>query len=414
MFKKLFLLIALPCLYLNLVYSQTLAQWRGLERKGVYAEAGLLKSWPAEGPRLIWWTDSIGNGYGSPAIANDRLYITGEQDSTGYLFSFDLNGKLLWKTAFGKEWQGNFPGSRSTPTVTKDLVYVCSGFGNLSCFDAKRGTKKWSVDSKRDFHGRYPFHGHSESPLVDEDNIYLVPGGADTNVVALNRFTGAIKWICKGVGQVPGYNSPYLIQLPARKILVTFSAYSLLGIDAATGELLWTHEQDNYPIEQRTPGNGDTHSNTVWYENGFLYYIAGDGNCAVKLALSPDGKQISQVWRNKAIDNYMGGFILKDNNIYSCTNTRRNLVRIDVSDGTVKDSIKCGIGSLISDGSLLYYYNQKGVVHLIDPDPAHFQIISSFTLTKGTKEHFSHPVIDKGVLYIRHGKSLIAYKIKGA
>jgi outer membrane protein assembly factor BamB len=409
---RIFIQFLLLQLFFFTSHAQIISQWRGVDRKGVYSESGLLESWPTGGPKLKWVTDSIGNGYGSPAVTSDRIYITGEKDSIGYLSCYNLQGTLLWKSEYGREWTRSFQGSRSTPTVTPDLVYVCSGLGNITCFETKQGTKKWSVNMIKDLHGRSTFHGHSESPLIDGDRIFLVAGGVDTNVVALNRFTGKINWICKGKSQVPGYNSPYLITLPSRKIVVTFSAYDMMGIDASTGELLWTHEQDNYPPEEHKPGIGDTHSNTIWYENGFIYYIAGDGNCAVKLSLSADGRQISQVWRNKEIDNFMGGFIKIDSLIYSTSNFLRQLLSINANTGEVTDSIKCGIGALISDGKLLYYYNQKGQVFLINPNPKDFKVISSFAITKGSKEHFSHPVIDKGVLYIRHGRSLLAYQIK--
>lgn len=84
-------------------------------------------------------------------------------------------------------------------------------------------------------HGRYTYHGHAESPLLVDDKVIIVPGGMDTNVVALNRISGSIEWICKGKGEIPGYNSPILIQLPARKIIITFTAYHMLGIDASNG-----------------------------------------------------------------------------------------------------------------------------------------------------------------------------------
>ena len=51
---------------------------------------------------------------------------------------------------------------------------------------------------------------------------------------------------------------------------------------------------------------------------------------------------------------------------------------------------------------------------LINPVPQKPGIISSFKITAGTKEHFSHPVISGGILYIRHGKVLQAYDIKKA
>ncbi len=405
--------ILIACFYAVYItaYVQTTAQWRGPERDGIYPETNLLKSWPAEGPAMLWKTEIIGNGYGSPTITADKIYVTGEIDTTGYLFAFTHGGELIWKSAYGKEWVVNYEGSRCAPTVAGDLVYVCSGLGDLSCFEARSGKKKWTVDMIHELHGRFTLFGHAESSLLDGDRIFLVPGGKDTNVVAMDRFTGKIAWICKGNGEIPGYNSPYLIKLPGRKVLVTFTAYSMLGIDAQTGELLWVNAQDNIPPAERKPGNGDTHSNTIFYENGFIYYFAGDGNGAVKLELSADGKQIRLVWRNQTIDNYMGGFIKQGNNIYSCVSEKKRLVCIDAGTGLVTDTLKCGTGSIISADSMLYYYNQRGEARLVKPGPGKMVQAGFFKVTDGTKEHFSHPVIHRGVLYIRHGKALMAYKV---
>jgi hypothetical protein len=60
---------------------------------------------------------------------------------------------------------------------------------------------------------------------------------------------------------------------------------------------------------------------------------------------------------------------------------------------------------------MLYYYNQKGDMNLINPGKGKMEIASFFRIPKGTKEHFSHPVIDHGILYIRHGKALMAFRI---
>ncbi len=411
--KKLLSLIVILLSFSFTANCQTTAQWRGPERNGQYTEKNLLKSWPSEGPALSWKSEIIGNGYGSPAVTADRIFIAGEIDTTGYLFAFNLRGDLLWKSAYGKEWVVNYQGSRCAPTVVGDLVYACSGLGDLACFDAKNGSKKWSVDMIHDLHGRFTLFGHAESSLIDGDNVFLVPGGKDTNVVAMNRFTGKIIWVCKGMGEIPGYNSPYLVRLASRSVLVTFTAYSLLGIDAQTGELLWVHSQDNIPVAERKPGNGDTHSNTILYEDGFIYYVAGDGNGAVKLALSADGKNISQEWRNRAIDNYMGGIVKEGNCLYSCLSEKKRLVNIDTESGKASDTLKCGTGSIIMADSMLYYYNQKGEVWLVAPGKGKMAQAGFFKVTAGTKEHFSHPVICNGVLYIRHGNVLLAYDIGG-
>ena len=403
--------ITIIFLLINSLHSQNI-QWRGEDRKGHYPEKELLKEWPEAGPDLILEINDIGNGYGSPAVTSDRIYIMGEIDSIGKLFAFDKSGKIIWENSYGKEWTKSFRGSRSTPTIVNDLIYTCSGLGEISCFQSEDGKKLWSKDLKSDFNGQYTYHGHSESPLISDDKVYLVAGNADTNVVALNRFTGDINWICKGKGERPAYNSPNLISLKERNIIVVFSAYHLMGIDAGTGELLWTHEQTNMPVEERKPGYGDTHSNTVYYETGYIYYFAGDGNCAVKLALSEDGKSIKEVWRNSLFDNYMGGIVKIDNYLYGGSTHKKDLKALDSETGAYTDSLKIGSGSIITDENLLYYYSYRGFVNLLNPNSGKPELISSFKITKGTKEHFSHPVISYGRLYLRHGNVLLIYDIK--
>ncbi len=401
----LFLFISITCM------SQSATQWRGADRRGVYPEASLQNFWLPAGPVLAWANEQMGNGFGSPSFFDSHIYICGEIDSTAYLFSLDMGGKILWKTGFGKEWTKTFPGSRMTPTIYNGMIYVSSGEVNIACIELKTGKLQWVVN-RSDLHGVLPMHGHSESPLIDGDMVFFMPGGKDTNVVALNRFTGKIIWICKGRGERPAYNSPLLVKFADRSILVVFSAYSLLGIEAKTGELLWFHEQVNTPPAERKLGNGDTHSNTVWYEDGYIYYVAGDGNGAVKLALEDKGKSVRQVWRNPSVDNYMGGFIISGDKLYTCSDSRKSLLCLDTKTGIILDSLKCGTGAIISDGRMLYYYNQKGDMQLINPANGKMAVTSYFRIPKGTKEHFSHPVIEKGVLYIRHGRALMAYSVK--
>ena len=115
------------------------SQWRGQNRDGIYHEKNLMKKWPAEGPKLLWSTKDIGKGYTSVAVASDRVYVTGMMESTGYVFTYDLNGTLLWKAAYGPEWDGSRPGTRSAPTVIGDHLYVMSGQGRAVCLDAVKG-----------------------------------------------------------------------------------------------------------------------------------------------------------------------------------------------------------------------------------------------------------------------------------
>ncbi|MBN2416879.1 PQQ-like beta-propeller repeat protein [bacterium] len=410
--KKPLLILLSTTLLIHSAVAQTATSWRGPNHSGVFEGKNLLKAWPEAGPDLVWETDIIGDGFGSPAITKDRLYIMGAIEGTGFLFAFDLKGTVIWKAEYGPEWTTSYPGARACPTVVDGLIYVVSGFGNLSCFEAASGKKQWSKDLKLDFNGEYTMHGHSEAPAIDGDMVFLVPGGKEHNVVAMNRFTGDLVWSCSGVGERPGYNAPNLITLKDRHVLVTFSAYHLMGIDATTGELLWTHEQINTPPDKRAMGMGDTHSNIVYYEDGHIYYVAGDGNGAVKLNLSPDGTAITQVWRNTDFDDFMGGFVKLGDILYGGTTAKRQFIAVDATSGETLTTLRLGSGNTIAADGMIYYYGQNGTVNLIDPNKGAPEVVSSFRITKGGKEHFAQTVIDRGKLYVRHGNVLMVYDIQ--
>ena len=401
--SKLFTFIAFGLMAALQSPAQEILQWRGADRTGFFHESNLLKSWPAEGPKLLWEYDGLGNGYGSPVITSTNIYVNGEIDTVSYLFALDLSGKFLWKSKIGKEWVLSYPGSRTTPTVVNDFIYVTAGWGTVACLEARTGKVKWSIDMMKDFNGPITRFGFSESVLVDGNLVFCGPGNADTNVVALDRFTGKIQWICKGLGEMTSYCSPQLIKLPQRNILVTFSKNALLGIDTKDGKLLWSHKQD---------GEGDVHINTPLFENGYIYYITGNGNGSVKLKLSDDGTSITEVWRNGLCDNTMGGFIKLNDYIYTASYGSRYWYSQDANTGNVVDSIKFDKGTTNYADGMLYLYNEKGQMGLFKPKGPKMELVSSFKITKGTKAHYAHPVINKGIMYVRHGKSLLAYDIK--
>jgi len=403
MMRNLLFFLPVFLLIISCTRQPEIAQWRGPNRDGHYPDKGLLKQWPADGPKLLWATDTVGDGYGSPVVTHDGLFITGAIDSTGYLYSFDLKGNLLWKVAYGPEWATNFPGSRSAPTVVDDLVYAVSGKGEMACLNRIDGSKVWSVNLFTDLHGKNTIFGYSEGLLVKDQMIYCAPGGADTNVVALDRFTGKMIWKCKGVSQLSAFCSPKIIQQGKHNILLTFSELSMLGIDADDGKLLFTHKQD-------TACN--VLSNTPIFDNGFLYYVAGDGNRTVKLKLGDNGESIKEVWRCKPFDNIMGGVVQLDNRLIATGHRKQELMSLDMKKGMVTQSLKIGRGATIEADGMIYLYDEKGNVHLVDPTGDELKEVSTFKVTRGTKEHFSHPVIGNGVLYIRHGKSLMAYDIR--
>lgn len=400
--KYFFLTLSIQLLATLFLGAQEITQFRGPNAVGKYAETNLLKEWPANGPDLLWEAKGLGNGYGSPVFKNNRIYVNGEIDSLTYLFALDKTGNILWRSPIGEEWVTSYPGARSTPTIVDDLVYVSAGMGAVACFDANSGEQKWSRNMLKEFGAVNTRFGFAESIVNYGDKVFCTPGGPEMNVVALNRFTGEVEWACVGKGEMPSFCTPLVLELPKRTLLLTFSMSHLLAIDIETGELLWTHQQE---------GDGDVHVNTPLYEDGYLYYVAGNGNGAVKLELTDDGNLVKQVWANKKYDNLNGGFIKIDDHIYASGYTKRMWYSVNTNTGEITDSLKFDNGITIFADDRLYLYNERGRVSLCGVDNGKFQKISEFKLSLGTKAHFSHPVVSKGILYIRRGNSLMAYDI---
>ena len=391
--------------------SQDISQWRGDNRDGQYIESNLLDHWPESGPDLLWSADGLGRGYAAPVVTDDKLFVNGEIDGISHLFAFDLEGKLLWKTAMGKEFLGDgfsatYPGARSTPTVVDDLVYTVSGLGQMICCDVANGRIKWKKNFINDLDGYIPYFGFAESLAIDTDNVYCYPSGAENNFVALDRLSGETKWTTPALKDTASYNSPIFIELPERTLLVTMSQYYLFGIDHKNGELLWSYDIKGYEAE------GD-HCNTPIYRDGYIYQVFGDrySQGTVKLKLSDDGSSVSEVWHNDRVKNNFAGFIMHDNLLF-LTIKGKYLKALELDHGQVVDSVKVATGALIFSDNKFICYGQNGEVSLVNYKQGKFEKGGSFRLPKGKGQHFSHPVLADGIMYIRHGNAVMAYKVK--
>lgn len=400
-------LFVIPLLSLTVLLSASISeisQWRGESRDGKYEESGLLKQWPEKGPQLRWSTDILGMGYSSVSVTKDRIFTTGMIDNKGYVFALNKSGGLEWKVEYGDEWNKSYPGARTTPTVADGLIYIESTSGDLVCLRAESGEIVWKRNLMNEFDGRNIRWGMTESILVDGDVLYCTPGGKEHNVIALDRFTGKHIWSSEGNKDRPAYCSPTLINHNGKKILVTMTGESILGLEAASGKKLWQHEHKT---------SWDINPNTPYYKDGKLYCVSGYGTGGVQLELSPDGTQIVEIWRNNTLDIQMDGFIVLDNSIYGSSHQTPAWHCLDWQTGKERFSDpgigKCNV--IFADG-MLYCYSDRGKVALVKPDPAKFDLVSSFSIEKGNGEHWAHTVIDDGILYVRHGDTLMAYSIK--
>ena len=400
--RKLILLLTVFCSCA--LSAQNVIQWRG-DRTGIYKETGLLKTWGDRGPALMWHFDGLGQGHSSVSISSDKIYVTGMTDNTGYLHVLDLQGNLLKKKKYGSEWHVSYSGSRGTVIPDEERLYLISGTGILSCLDESNLNELWRKSMSDDFGGEPPKYGVNESPLIVGDKLIFTPGGKEYNVVALNKKTGDLIWSSKGMGDISSYCCPIYIADQQTPQVVTMTGHHIIGLDISNGNMLWSFPFTNRFFE---------HPNTPVYGNGMVLCTSSYGVGSVMLQLTNGGKEIEEVWNSKDLDSRTGHMLKIGDYAYGSGDYGKgSWFCVDWKTGeTLYKDKSLPTGAIIAADGMLYCYTEKGDMALVRATPEKFDIVSKFSITLGTEQHWAHPVIYKGVLYVRHGDTLMAYKIK--
>jgi outer membrane protein assembly factor BamB len=396
--------------------AQTI-QYRGPNRDGIYTETGLLKQWPETGPNLFLEISGIGNGYSSASVYNKKIYITGKTDTLDCLSCIDMNGKILWQTAYGGSWNQSFPESRSTPTILNGKAYVSSGRGIVACIDAESGKIIWSVNVFGQNEGAFGMWGVAESILLVDGKVIFSTGGNKTTMVALDAKTGKEIWKSPSLNDNLAYVSPILIEKNGKQQIVGVTAKYIFGVNPVNGNIVWNLDYLKIAPQGNDNSRGLINCTSPIYNDGFLYVSSGYNHTGAKLKLKDDLSGVELVWKDEVLDNHHGGVVLIDGYIYGSNWVNNGkgdwcCISFDTGETKYQTTFK-NKGSIVSaDGMLYIYTEQPGFVGLVKPNPEKFELISSFPVTKGTGPCWAHPSIYDGKLFIRHGEVLLVYNVK--
>src|SRR5262245_26106938 len=402
-------------------------QWRGPNRDGISKEIGLLSKWPEGGPKLIWQVKDIGDGYSTPSVVGDRIYVLGskgmDEESVYCLSASD--GKTLWTTRLGSvgpNTNANYPGARSTPTVDGDRVYALSSDGDLASLETKTGKIVWKKNLHQEFGGKTGWWAYAESPLVDGETLVCTPGGAEATVVALKKVNGEVIWkYASPEVSDAGYSSAIIVETDGVKQYVQLLDQALVGLDAKTGKELWSYKGI---IKQFPNIPTPVSRNDVVYGS-----TAKGGGGFVKLKRTDSGVKAEQVFASSKLPTAIGGSVEVNGYLYG-TNSA-GLMCVEVPSGEVKWQERgVGVGSRCYADGRLYVHAEKapGEVALVEATPEAYRELGRFTPPEGPKDRivdandkaakvrdgqtWAYPVIANGRLYIRDWNCLWCYDVK--
>jgi outer membrane protein assembly factor BamB len=385
-------------------------QWRGPDRTDVSKETGLLKSWPAGGPKRVWLYENAGNAYSGPAIVNGKLFTLGTRDGNEILLALDANsGKELWIAKLGEildnRWGG---GPRGTPTVDGDRVYALGGRGALICAQVADGKVVWQ-ETMQNLGGKVPGWGYTESVLVDGNQVVCTPGGEKGTIAALDKASGKVLWQSKEFTAPAHYSSIIVADPNGTRQYVQLTEKALIGVSPKDGNLLW---QSSWPGRTAVIPTPIFHDGHVYITSGY------DAGC--KLVKLGPNNQVSDVYANKVMKNHHGGVILVGDHLYGHSSQPDTWVCQNFKTGEeVWNHREFGKGAIAcADGMLYCLEESSGTVALIEASPKGWQEHGRFKLDPQTKIRSSqgriwtHPVISNGKLYLRDQDLIYCYEVK--
>ena len=247
------------------LHAEDWPQWMGPDRLGVWRETGIVERFP-EGGLAVTWSVPIGNGFGGPAVAGGRVFVTDwaadpdsrTADGTERVLALDEEtGAILWTHAWGATYrallQSYAAGPMATPTVDGDRVYVLGATGLLWCLDVETGEVVWRRDYLAEYDASMPETGTSSAPLVDGDQLIAVVGGEpDALVASFDKRTGRERWRAL---EVTGGSraAPVIHEAGGVRQLIIWHPSALVSLDPATGETYWEQPWDAGGMNVVTP-----------------------------------------------------------------------------------------------------------------------------------------------------------------
>src|SRR5262249_54955450 len=250
-------------------------------RDGVYAGTDLAKSWPAEGPRVLW-QKKVGQGFSGPAVAAGKLILFHRVGDKETIESLDaITGKPGWSYDYPTSYRDEFgfdEGPRATPAIAGSKVYTYGAEGALHCLDLASGKNLWAVEARTAFQAPKGFFGIACSPLVEGNVVLLMVGGRDeAGIVAFDKDTGKI--LLKATADEASYASPTAAIVRGRRQLLCLTRTELVALEPANGKVAF-----RFPF--RPPMQASVSAATPLVIGDFIFISASYNTGAALLRVS--------------------------------------------------------------------------------------------------------------------------------
>jgi outer membrane protein assembly factor BamB len=378
-------------------------QWRGPMRDG-----SVVAALPAEWPAALThrWEVKVGAGQASPVVSGNRVVVIAREGDQEIVRALDVaSGKEIWRAAYPAPFvvnpaaQLHGPGPKSTPAIAGGRVFTFGIGGVLSAFDLASGALLWRVPAP----AVLPQYGAATSPLVDGTSVIVHVGGDDNGALtSFDAATGKPRWQWTGDG--PGSGSPIIATLGGVRQVIAQTQKFLVGVDAATGALLW-----QLPFRTDFDQNAMT---PVVFQDLVIHGGLDEPLAAIRPRLD-GGKWIAETaWTNLQTPMFMSSPVLIGGTIYGLTQrSKGQFVAIDAATGKTLWNTQGREGenaSMMGGRSWLLASTTEGSLVVARANPQKYDEVRRYQVASSAQ--WAHPAIAGGSIIVKDVDKVICWK----
>jgi outer membrane protein assembly factor BamB len=382
-------------------------QWRGPNRDGVLRAFTPPAAWPDQLTRR--WRVDVGTGYATPLVAGNRIYLFSRRNGNESMQALDADsGKVLWQNGYPVTFTMNSAaarhqeGPKSTPVLSNGRLYSIGMTGIVTAWDAASGKQLWQKPGST----VVPMYTtHAFSPIVERGLVIFHLGGHDDGALtAFDVNTGAVRWTWKGDG--PGYGSPVVADFAGTRQIVTQTQEKLVGIDAASGALLW---------EQPFASSNFTNSLTPVVV-GQTVIIANNAKPTTAYAVTRENNRwVARVaWENmEAQIGRLSNAVVAGNTLFGLTSRNAGqYFAVDTSNGKTlwtSEPRQAGNAAIATAGDVVLSLEEDGELVIFRRAGAAFQPVKRYQIADS--ETWAQPAIVGNRIFVKDVSTLALWTI---
>lgn len=385
-------------------------QWRGPSRTGVLTPDEAPVMWPASLKKN--WSTPVGEGYSSPIVADGRAYVHARRDPEETVSSIDLAaGTVVWSRTYQAPVEKNpyakqmAKGPYATPLLADGRLFTLGTTATLTAWNAATGALVW----RRDFSARIDtsklFCGTATSPLMTKSGV-VVHIGDDRGgtIMALDPATGKDKWSTSLAG--PGYASPIEVTLGGTPQIITLTTKSVIGIDVATGALLW-----EFPFNDEWNENIVT---PIAMPNGVIVSGVRQGTRRLTVTKTGSAFAVKEAWHTPDVAMYMSSPVLARGTLFGHSSKRKGqFVAVDPETGQIRwatEGRNATSAAVVAAGSHLVYLTTEGQMIVTPIDPSKYEEMRRYTVADSST--YAHPVVLRDRVLVRDQSALTSWTFR--